>query len=99
MAMRRAPKLCWYRRRESVVKNTSKPSRSAESSNSPFVRFDQPRSCAVEMSCRWNSSRRGAGVPWSNRIRTQAGASALRAACSSTARTWSSITPGNDSTN
>ena len=39
------------------------------------------------------------GVPWSNNTRTYAGAKALRAACSSTARTCSMVTPGNHSTN
>ena len=39
------------------------------------------------------------GVPWSNSMRTQAEASALCAACSSTARACSRETPGNHRTN
>jgi hypothetical protein len=78
---------------------TSKPSPSAASSSSPLSSVDQPRSYAVEMSYSSNAPRRGTGVPWSNSRRTQTGASALRAACSSTARACSGVTPGNHSTN
>ena len=54
---------------------------------------------AASTTCPTRTRRSGAGVPWSNRTRTQAAVKALRAACSSTARTCWRVTPGNHSTN
>lgn len=68
-------------------------------SNSPFFSRAQPRLNAVSTSCPVKNVRSGTGVPWSKRMRNYAAATALRAACASTARTWSSVTPGNHSRN
>jgi hypothetical protein len=72
-----------------------------------FSRIEQPAIAQfrpsffvrVETLCRVSNFLRGSGTPWSNSTRIYAGAKALRAACSRTARTCSSVTPGNHSTN
>jgi hypothetical protein len=61
---------------------------------------DQPSSQAVATTWPFRQRRKGTGVPWSNRIRTHATAAAVpRAACSSTERACSCVTPGKRSTN
>ena len=92
-AMRRIARFCWYLSWVPVVGNSSKPWLSAAASNPPFLSVDQPSSYAVDTSCPVSRCRSGAGVPWSKRTRTQTVIKALRAACASTPRACSSVTP------
>ena len=94
-----AARFCWYFRFLSVVTKTAKPASSAKEMSSPFFNFAQPSSKAVSTKCSVSKCRSGAGVPWSNKTRIHATANALRAACSSTVRACSMLTPGNHSTN
>jgi len=86
MANLLAARFCWCLRFLSVLTKTSKPACSAAARSSPLPMRDHPYSKAVSTSWPASSYRSGAGVPWSNRTRTYATASELRAACSSTVR-------------
>jgi len=97
MARRRPGKFCWYFKFWSVVTKASKPAASALVSRSPFLSSCQASSRVVVISCFGKYSRSGARVPWSKRMRTHATCSEA-AACSSTTRTCTVLTPGNHCT-